>query len=184
MNLFRATACVVALSASALAPAQAAIFDQPVAANAYVTLNGLDWAWAAPLPGLVDLSFQATFGWQLPTASQLDAAPQATDFIFAGANVPLFGVDPVSGSTFQATNGALTGAAACAAAYFGTSYVHCDWQDGLGQVYGPWAGMPGAQDFADQLVVRVSAVPEPETYALMLGGLLTLAGVARCRRRG
>jgi hypothetical protein len=32
-------------------------------------------------------------------------------------------------------------------------------------------------------VVGVAAVPEPETYALMLAGLLSIAGIARRRRQ-
>ena len=93
-------------------------------------------------------------------------APLATDFLFPGANVPFNGTDPVSGATFQVTNAvyeAADSAGACATPYFSTLYSHCDWQDGLGQPEGPWAGMPGAQSFADQLVVRTdpSAVPGP-----------------------
>lgn len=171
----------LAMLAGGLPNAQAAFVDAPVAANAFITEGGLQWAWAAPLPGPgngLDLSFQSAFGWRMPTLSELQIAPDATDFIFLGANVPLGGADPLTGANFEATNAALTGAAACATPYFNTVYRHCDWQDGQGQVFGPWAGPPGAQTFADQLVVR--SVPEPGTLAL-LG--LSLAGLALARRR-
>jgi len=115
-------------------------------------------------------------------------SPLATEFMKAGANVPLDGTDAVSGARFDATNSALTGPAACATPYFSNYYRHCDWQDGMGQPYQPWAGMPNAEDFADQLVVRRS-VPAPSVVAavptLEMGGLallsLSLLGVAWSR---
>lgn len=169
--------------------------NSPVPANAYLAnFLGLDWAWAAPCPqpntagcggapqDIIDLTYQSTEGWRLPTATELLSAPLATAFIFAGANVPLGGQDPISFARFQATNAALNGAAACAAPYFGTVFSHCDWQDGLGQPSGPWAGMAGAYALAEQLVVRdaAEAVPEPTTIG-MLGA--ALAGLALRRRR-
>ncbi len=162
--------------------AQAAQIDAPVASNAYITRNNLDWAWASPLPASsgLDLSYQSQFGWRLPTAAELADAPLATDFIFDGANVPLSGTDPMTGANFFAINAQLTGAAACATPYFSNSYSHCDWQDGKGQPYGPWAGIPGAPSFGEQLVVR--AVPEADSYAMLLAGL-GVVGVAARRRR-
>lgn len=158
---------------------QAAIVDAPVPTNAYITHNGYDWAWAFPLPG-ADLSYQGALGWRIPTAAELLLAPTALDFLVAGGNVPFQGVDPVSGAYFAATNSDYNNsqsAAAVAVPYFSNSYSHADWQDGLGQTYGPWAGMQGAQGFADQLVIRDSAsagVPEPSAFVLMAGGVLSL----------
>lgn len=171
-----ALAVVLAANFSA---ANAAIIDAPVAANAYIKFGGLDWAWAFPLPAAdgLDLSTQAQYGWRLPTAAELALAPNATDFMFAGANVALGGVDSATGAFFAGTNASLTGAAACATPYFSNTYSHCDWQDGNGQLYAPWAGTTGARSFADQLVVR--AVPEPETYAMMGVGLLALLAMRR-----
>ena len=179
----------VAIAATA-APASATLINSPVPTNAYVTKGVFDWAWAGPLPFAngIDLSYQSQFGWRLPTAAELDNAPLATDFLFVGANVPFLGVDPISGAFFSATNSNYVDAAsagAVATPYFNTFYSHADWQDGLGQPFGPWAGMPGSVSFSDQLVVRVSAtaaVPEPATVAsLGLAGLIGLA--ARFRRR-
>jgi hypothetical protein len=169
---------------STIGSAQAALTNTPVASNAYITFNNLDWAWAFPLPAAkgLDLSYQAQFGWRLPTEAELASAPLATNFIFAGANVPFGGSDPVTGANFVATNRDLTGAAACATPYFSNSYTHCDWQDGKGQPVALWAGTPGALFYADQLVVRVSAVPEPETYAMMIAGLGLMGYVARRRK--
>jgi hypothetical protein len=193
MKKLVALLAVAVVSVVAVPGAQAALLNAPVPGNAYITHGGLDWAWAAPCPepnalgcgngriDMIDLSYQSAFGWRLPTAVELIAAPLATDFIFAGANVPLGGVDPVSGASFLAVNGNLTGDAACAAPYFGTTYRHCDWQAGLGQPLGPWAGMTGALGIAEQLVVR--RVPEPGTLAVLCTGLAAL-GLRRRRNRG
>lgn len=175
----RKLATLAALLASA--GSQAALVNAPVAANAYISFGGLDWAWAYPLPASngLDLSFQSQFGWRLPTLAELAAAPLATDFMFAGANVPLGGSDPLTLASFSATNASLTGAAACATPYFSNGFRHCDWQDGNGQPFQPWAGSPGAASFADQLVVR-APVPEPASLALV-GLALAAAGWARRR---
>lgn len=180
ISKFAKRVAVAAVLAASFGSAQAAFVNAPVADNAFITFGNLQWAWAFPLPAAsgLDLSYQAQFGWRLPTAAELGQAPNATDFIFNGANVPLGGTDPVSGASFSATNANLTGSAACAAAYFSNSFRHCDWQDGNGQMYAPWAGTPGAFGFADQLVVR-AAVPEPETYAMMGVGLLALFAARR-----
>lgn len=176
---------VAAAAALVLAlPAHASFINTAVPTNTYITQGGLDWAWAFPLPAAngLDLSTQGAFGWRLPTLAELSLAPDAVDFMFAGANVPLGGADPVSGATFSAVNASLTGAAACATPYFSNTFRHCDWQDGNGQPFQPWAGSPGAQSFADQLVVRDSSnnVPEPATLALVAFGLL-VGGIARRR---
>ena len=89
-TLVCATAGLLAFSG----PASAALVEMALPSNAFVSSGGLDWAWAQPLPASYpgfDIVFQSQFGWRLPTADELLDAPPATDFIFAGANVPLNG---------------------------------------------------------------------------------------------
>lgn len=171
---------LAAALASHFAIADAAYINTPLPSNAYITHNGLDWAWAFPLPAAsgLDLSFQSAYGWHIASAAELALAPLATDFLFSGGNVPFNGTDPVSGAYFSAVNAGYTGNGACATPYFSNSYRHCDWQDGLGQTYGPWAGMANAFGFADQLVVR-QAVPEPGSLPLVAIAVGALAFTLR-----
>ena len=184
--LLAATASALVLSA----PAHAAFFNVPAPVGAFISFGGLDWAWAIPLPLSSEptaLSYQASQGWRVPTAAELASAPNATNFLKAGGNVPFGGTDPVSGATFQVTNAAYTAAGsagACATPYFSGNYHHCDWQDGNGQTFGPWAGTAGAQTFADQLFVRTNgAVPEPSTWAMMLLGFGLIGAGMRRRQK-
>ena len=184
-----ALALGAAVTAGASIPAKAAYFDVPLPTNAYITFGGLEWAWAYPVPAAspyyppMDLSYQSTQGWRLPTVEELAVAPLATNFLFAGANVPFAVNDPITSALFLATNinyATAASAGACATPYFSTKWLHCDWQDGNGQPNQPWAGLPGALDFADQLVVRGAAVPEPATVGLLF---LSLGAIGLVTRR-
>jgi hypothetical protein len=164
-------AMIAAGSAFALAaasPAQA-IINVPVPSANYITFGGADWAWASPcnptgsgcgdgVSGRVDLTFQATEGWRLPTLAELLAGPSVSDF------------------------GTST-AFACASAYFSVGYTHCDYDDAAsGEIY----GLPGANSFAETWVVRgavAAGVPEPGTWAMMILGFGLAGFFMRATRR-
>ncbi len=173
-----------------VAPAAASV-DVAVPTNAYIVFGGLDWAWISPCApnapscGDTDLfEFQGGLGWRLPTAAEFAARPQASDFLFRGANVPQGGVDPISLSRFGAGGDApvdVGSDGACAAGYFGDVHRHCDFSDGAaGLIWGP-AG-PN-QSFFETWAVRGGAIPEPATWALMVGGFGVAGGAMRYRRR-
>jgi hypothetical protein len=179
--------------------ASASFINAPVPTNAYITLNGLDWAWASPLEAdggplfppnsQIDLSYESQFGWRLPTADELLNAPLATQFEFAGANVPLGGTDPISGANFVCVTDTLTGAAALAVPYFSNTHHEGDWSNAPGSGGGacplaPWWGQPGAAYYSESLVVRndqqSNSVPEPVTLPVAAAGLV---GAIAIRRR-
>ena len=171
-------------------------------------MGGLDWAWAFPVAPdgvfgqgstspqyFLDLSYQSQFGWRLPTAAELLGAPNATDFVFHGANARLPGyVDPVSGAFLEF--GTIIGQrptndTACATPYFATFYRDCDWFNGRGLTSADWwnptktyGGGAGKQlSSTDTLVVRSGVVPLPAAAWLMLGGIGAFGPLVR-RRSG
>jgi hypothetical protein len=170
-------------------PAHAAFVDAPVPSDAYITLNGFDWAWASPCSGPncgsgfgLDLSFQSVFGWHIPSVEELALAPVGMDFVFAGANVPQDGTDPISGAYIMA--GPVPGDIAIAVPYFHTIYHWGDWADAPGNYWDlPW-NTPGASDgldYAEFLVVRNAAVPEASTMLFLGSGIICLAAYRKRR---
>ena len=180
MSIFCAAILIVVLVV--FSNALALPINSPVPSNAYIEFNGLDWAWASPIAPCagcgIDLSYQAAFGWRMPTLAELALAPLAPDFIVAGGNVPLGGSDPVSGAVFHVPNSSLNGDAALAVPYFNDIYNWGDWVDapGSGSIYEmAWNGIGGepAAYLAESLVVR--NVPEPSLLYLLGIGLVGLA---------
>ncbi|MBC7780104.1 MAG: PEP-CTERM sorting domain-containing protein [Proteobacteria bacterium] len=179
--------------------ANGALLDVPVPANAYITLNGFEWAWGASCTskGAGDcdtpaFGYQLTQGWRVAVASDMGLAPTALNFLFPGANVPFNGSDPVSGARFDFLNAAYTNAAsagACATAYFTNADGNnsCDWFNGGGQNVNTvgWFNQNGeANFFAEMLFIRttnVTAIPLPASFVPLLSGLGLLGYIARRR---
>ena len=165
----------VAASAFALAtatPSFAAVYAPVPTAN-YIQFGGLDWAWAAPCAfqaptcGAVDMTFQATQGWRIPTLAEFLARPKVSDF-----------------------------GGKCASAWFSTVHSHCDFGDpenggvnangqAMGYLYdfGYNITQNGSSSVAETWLVRGAAngVPEPAAWAMMLAGF-GLVGSAMRRR--
>lgn len=171
MNIKLTALAAIALGiAGVSAPASAAI-NTPVPSANYISFGSNDWAWASPCPPAgsaqaascgsgpqLDLSYQGTQGWRLPTAAELAAGPSVADFGTPSAFV-------------------------CASAWFNSFYTHCDYDDAQG---GAIFGSTGGGNWYDETWVlrssNWSAVPESATWAMMIVGFGLVGGVARRRR--
>lgn len=181
------------------AAAQAALYERPLASNAYITRHGLDWAWASACPPTegcndIDLGFQSAFGWRLPTAREFAWRPTAQDFVFPGANVGQGGVDFASWSLFGEGDGIpvdVGGDGACAATYFSgdNAFRECNWYDGTtGHIWDPGADYSQVDKESleywglDTWVVRGELnVPEPASWALLITGFGLVGATLRRR---
>jgi hypothetical protein len=127
----------------------------------------------------LDLSYQGTQGWQLPTLAELAAGPTQNDFFFSGANVPNGGTS-VEGTFFDGNTPSSDGA--CATAYFTDAfYNQCDFDDAAaGAIYGLDNDFTGNPNVETWLVRGTTPAPEPLTVSLFCAGL---AGAVAMRRR-
>lgn len=176
--------------------------NAPLPANAYIVYAGLQWAWgdSTSIENMQDLRFQGSQGWRVPTTAELNNAPTAFSFLNQGGNVPYNRTDPLSGSYFSFELAPIYTAAqssgSCAAGYFASYSNACDFADGNGQPFGPWAGTAGqSQSFSDQLFVRspadvptpsapgVSGAPVPGIWALLVAGVALIGATLRLGRR-
>jgi hypothetical protein len=140
-----------------------------VPSNLIVNAGGMQWAWASPCaPAAPSCGNPLVMhdGWNV--ASSSDFASSFTGFADLSAQ---FGAGTI-----------------CASAYFNSGYGHCD-DANVDPSYAnvrvwnaPVAWGPNSMDSASETFV-VRAVPEPETYALMLAGLALVGFVARRRQR-
>ncbi len=143
-------------------------FEAPPA-DVIVAHGGMEWVWAAPCAS-VDPSCGAPtpmYGFMDPTQGQWAAWASRADLITAFTDV--------------------SGAAICASSYFGSVYSHCDMGDAqIGAIWHAYANGicdPVYCDNPNADTFYVRAVPEPETYALMLAGLGLVGYVARRRKQ-
>lgn len=168
MKMWAFLTTAAGLAFATAAPSLAAI-NAPVPTANYITVDGVDWAWASPCSPAgcssaseaLDLSYQATQGWRVPTLAEFLARPEASAFGTA--------------SSFK-----------CATAWFSGTYNHCDYADvasGYLFDFGYGVTSNGSYSVAETWLVRSvsGAVPEPATWAMMIGGF-ALAGAAMRRR--
>ena len=126
------------------------------------------------------------------------AAPCAAEQPSCGAPTPMYGFDNPTQDQWATwadraelmaafTDG--SGNAICASAYFGSGYSHCDMSDAVnGHIWHAYANNICDPSYYDGCVAPttetfyVRAVPEPETYALMIAGLGLVGFMVRRRR--
>jgi hypothetical protein len=165
--------------------ANGALYNAEVPANAYITIDGFDVAWAGPCAaegascGKIDLSFQSQFGWKVMAKEVFESLSiDYLDFVVVGGNV-----DYVTGNKKDEVSGAYLGAlstftvpgdVAVAAPYFSSLYYYVDWKNGVENLWDPISDDP----YAEALVYRPAASPVPVPAAVLLlgSGLATLLG--------
>jgi hypothetical protein len=159
---------ILAALALAVLPAvaEATPIYAPVPSSEYVTIDGVDWAWASPCSATapscssIDWSFQSGEGWRLPT-------PQEVATLIFG---------DLSGFLSHFDGGNI-----CASAWFDNTYSHCDYGDAA--FGGIWNG-DGSPWYSETFVLRgaVAAIPVPAGGLLLLSALGGIAAFGRRRK--
>jgi hypothetical protein len=139
------------LAVGLISPSFAAPILSDLTTADYITVGGLDWAWAGPVAtddwGGDNYLFEASLhaGWREATDLEWFDHPDAVAF-----------------------------GTKCASAYWNSSFTHCDWTDNMVQ-----HRVIGGEEYSEIWYVRstpvASDVPEPGSLALSGAAMLMLA---------
>lgn len=158
--------------ARGISPYAAPDYGTPPPASVIVAHGGMEWIWAAPCSeGSGSCGAPShLFGFDTPTESQWATWADRSALIAAFT-------DP-------------NGGAVCGSPWMDATYSHCDYEDMVnGHI---WHAFPNGicdpgyyngceAGTTESFLVR--AVPEPQTYALMLAGLGLVGYIARRRQQ-
>ncbi|MEN7343267.1 MAG: PEP-CTERM sorting domain-containing protein [Pseudomonadota bacterium] len=189
---------LLTLAALAFSASSHAVLMTEVSDNAYITVEGYDIAWVAPVsqnPSYywqpVDYSYQSQFGWAPITEEiyNIIGGLDAFDFTGVGYNAAWNGSshrDNDSGARASGSGLAAGLSIAVATPWFSNQHFHIDFSQAIGG--NAWSGLdfegsscPSACN--ESLAYRISgsavAVPAPATLLLLGLGLLSLGFTRR-----
>ncbi|MFA3792483.1 PEP-CTERM sorting domain-containing protein [Aliiglaciecola sp. SL4] len=149
--------------------ANASLIYQSGSYTYYEDVNGLEWVYASPCAGVGGCGNDVTLIDDFRFPTELD---WNTSFVDLSALITAFEID-------------LNNTNACASAYFGSGFSHCDFGNvTAGYVWGAPTSIASSPtiSFGETFLVRNqarSSIPEPTTLATLALGLLAL----RLRRK-
>jgi hypothetical protein len=166
---------VPAILLGGVAAATAGPITSDLPSSAYITVNGLDWAWASPVAStdwggntLQEPGFHS--GWRYATEAELANRPSAYDFLIDSSHS-----DPNYGGYLANVRNA--------AAYWNSTFTHIDFGDG---VNGYVRSTPDGSSYESWYVrdsLAATPVPEPTSFVVFCLTAVTGAGYYYLRRR-